>query len=165
VFLSGGRSVGTQALQACALVLLTSCSTRQSPDASPAPDAMIGEATLLPPAAYLLALDSLLARAHPESHPTFVQGSIPITWGDLQSRHVRYREEFFVCPGEAALWFQPPEQRDNGTIELEVVQAFGDRGFAGSRVFVFRCTGSTCQLVRALPGSGDSVVSCGPRRS
>jgi hypothetical protein len=60
VFLSGGRLVCTRALQAYALVLLASCSSRQAPDASPAPDAVIGEATLLPPTAYSLALDSRL---------------------------------------------------------------------------------------------------------
>ena len=143
MLLSGGRLLGTWALQACVLTVLASCSSRQPPDASPSPNAAIGGATLLPPMAYLLALDSLLARAHPEIHPTFAHGSLPITWGDLQSRHVRYRDELFVCPGEAALWFLPPEQRDNGTIELEVVQAFGNRGLAGSRVFIFSYSGST----------------------
>ena len=29
----------------------------------------------------------------------------------LQARHLRYREDPFVCPGEAALWFLPPVHR------------------------------------------------------
>jgi hypothetical protein len=163
VLLRGRRLAGTIAFQACALVVLGSCSSPKLADSSPSPEAVISEATLLPPAAYFLVLDSSLLGAHPEKHPTFVHGALPMTRADLQARHLRYREDPFVCPGEAALWFLPPVHRADGTTELEVVEAFGNRGLAGSRVFVFRCSNRMCRLVRALPGDSDRLVVCGRR--
>ena len=141
--------------------LLGSCSPSRPGDNPPSPEAPIGDATLLPPAAYFLVLDSLLARANPEKQPTFVHGALSITRAELQARHVQYRENLSVCPGEVALWFLPPAHRAAGTTEPEVVQAFGIRGLAGSPVFVFRCSDRMCRLVRALPGESDRLVVCG----
>ena len=155
--LRGTRLARYAALQVCAFVLLGSCSPSRARD-PPSPEAVISDATLLPPAAYFLVLDSLLARANPEKQPTFVHGALSITRAELQARHVQYRENLSVCPGEVALWFLPPA---DGTTELQVVQAFGDRGLAGSRVFVFRCSDRVCRLVRALPGNSDRLLVCG----
>jgi hypothetical protein len=149
-------------VRACALTVLLGCSAKQSAASPPSPLTASGGGPLLPPAAYLVALDSLLAGADPENEPTFVQGSLPIPQRELQSRHLRYKDNPFVCPGERVLWFLPPQRRDDGTTELEVVQAFGDlSSFAGSRVFIFRSSGSIYHLVRALPGNDDHVVVCG----
>jgi hypothetical protein len=142
------------------LVLVASCSPKWVPSILP-PESVTGATSLLPPAAYILALDSLVAGTHSETRPTFVSGSPPITRRDLERRHLQPRDDLSVCPGEVALWFLPAEERNDGTIELEVVQAFGNRGLAGSRVFVFRCSTGLCRLVQAVPGSGDRLVLCG----
>jgi hypothetical protein len=120
-----------------------------------------GGMTQLPPAAYLLALDSLLAGANSESQPTFVHGSLPLPQQELRSRHLQYKDNRLVCPGENALWFLPPKRRNNGTTELEVVQAFGSlSSLAGSKVFIFRSSDSTYPLVQALSGNSDYAVMC-----
>jgi hypothetical protein len=148
-------------VQACALTVLLGCSAKQSAGSPPSPQTASGGGPLLPPAVYLVALDSLLAGADPEDEPTFVQGSLPIPQSELQSRHLRYKDNRFVCPGERALWFLAPRRRDNGTTELEVVEAFGDlSSLAGSRVFIFRSSDTIYHLVRALPGNSDYVVMC-----
>jgi hypothetical protein len=148
-------------VQACALTGLSGCSAKQSADSPSSPQMATGGAPLLPPAAYLLALDSLLIGSNPENQPTFVQGSLPIPQGELQSRHLRYKDNRFVCPGERALWFLPPRRRDNGTTELEVVEAFGDlSGLAGSRVLIYRSSDSIYHLMRVLPGNSDYLVTC-----
>ena len=154
------RSIATMTRGVGALVVLGNCAPRQATETPPSPDALVSQATLLPRAIYLLTLDSLLARAHAETNPTFVQGALPVTWADLKSRYVQYKEDRGVCPGETGLWFLPPERRDAGTVELEVVEAFGNHGLAGSRVFVFRRSGTDWQLIRTLPGNSDRVVLC-----
>jgi hypothetical protein len=147
-------------LRACALVVLASCSPRQQSTRSAAEESPTGEPSLLPPAAYHLALDSLLAGARPEYQVTYVQGAAPIAQRDLQRRHLQIKHDRYVCPGEVALWFEQPVQREDGAVELEVVEAFGDRGLAGSRVFIFHCTDRLCGLVQAVPGNGDRLVLC-----
>jgi hypothetical protein len=121
----------------------------------------MGGVPQLPPAAYLLALDSLLPGGNRESQATFVHGSLPVDQRELQSRHLRYKDTNFVCPGERMLWFLPPMQRDNGTIELKVVEAFGDlSNLAGSRVFIFGSSNGSYRFVRALPENSDYMVIC-----
>jgi hypothetical protein len=162
---SGERMGATIARGIGALIVLTNCAPRQEADVPHPSDALVSEATLLPREVYLLALDSLLTLAHPETNPTFVQGSLPVTWGDLKSRHVQYREDLSVCPGETALRFLPPEKRDNGRVELEVVEAFGNHGLAGSRVFVFGGASPDYELIRTLPGDSDRLVACWGHKS
>jgi hypothetical protein len=85
-------------VQACVLTVLLGCSGKQSADSPSSPKTATGGGPLLPQAAYLIALDALLAGTDTGSQPTFVQGSLPIPKSELQSRHVRYRDNPFVCP-------------------------------------------------------------------
>ena len=150
----------SNAASLCAVALLAACSASKSAGKDGPATSAGYEVSSLPPGAYLLALDSSLVGERPEYQTTYVQGAIGVPANELRRRHLLVKTDRYVCPAELALWLEPPEQRGDGTVDLEVVKAYGDRGLAGSRVFRFRCSGTTCELLYAMPGNSDRVVLC-----
>jgi hypothetical protein len=86
--------------------------------------------------------------------------SWPFVPKDLSARRLERRNDPSVCPGQAALWFQPPQPQENGLISLDVVEATGTRGLAGGQTYLFRCTGEECRLKDQLPLTGDYIQAC-----
>jgi hypothetical protein len=147
----------------CSVALLVHCAPQLSTNVAPPATPTEMEALSLSRESYLLALDSSLAKLRPGRDRVLVHGldkALPFTAEDLRRRGAEFTPEASVCPGQAALWFKPPRHRDDGRIELEVVEASGRQGFAGSHVYIFRCDDGECQLHQALPGNGDYLAGC-----
>ncbi len=143
------------------LWILAACSgtAGSSPPGQPPPST----ATLLDHSAYLIALDSSLAHLGPMEKPVMIYPSpdpFPLTAEDLRRHRLKLALSKSVCPGEAALWFEAPQQQEDGRIRLEIVEASGEHGLAGGYSYLFRCAAQTCRLEYALPSNSDYLIAC-----
>jgi hypothetical protein len=145
---------------ALAAQFLTGCASRNSQNPH-VPQAAVGDG--LPRAAYLVALDSSLARIGASGKRILIHGAEAgsrLTAEDLRIRKLTLSERPSVCPGEAALWFQRPERFENGQIRLDVVEATERSGLAGGRSYLFRCAAAACHLEGSDALNSDHLVGC-----
>ncbi len=140
--------------------VVAACASRNSQNLV---DRESGATAFLSREAYLIALDSSLARLGQTGKRVFIYGAdsrLPFTAEDLRVRRVKLAESASVCPGQAALWFQAPQRQEYGHIRLDVVEATGESGLAGGRSYLFGCTLGTCRLEGDGPTNSDYMVGC-----